>query len=252
MAKGMRVYAKLARSSVIAKITFGFDTASSMSHDIKSGIKKCSNAFLVLYIWVITYFDFTLQCEGWVLQGHGYIQLYIKIHLTVYIYQKKPAERLGRAVTSEDLCLAKRLLCLPPPSTCSCSCFTCLLTGEGRGWLLGEPLRPARCPGRKTVMDGGWPPLLLLTCWLGPMRYSWDLGQERDAKRFKNILRNSLRCQPSCQVVLSKESQALHPCTHMQSGGIRSRSFFNLLLSHSRLENTSYPLFEHLTVTIPR
>lgn len=140
----------------------------------------------------------------------------------------------------------------PPPSTCSCSCFTCLLTGEGRGWLLGELLRPACRPGRKTLMDGGWPPLLLLTCWLGPMCYSWDLGQERDAKRFKNILRNSLRCQPSCQVVLSKESQALHPCTHMQSEGIQNRSFLNLLLFHSRLENTSYLLFKHLTVTIPR
>lgn len=139
-------------------------------------------------------------------------------------------------MTSEDLCLAKRLVYLPPPPPALAVVLPVYWQGKGGGWLLGEPLRPTRRPGRKTVMDGGWPPLLLLTCWLGPMRYSWDLGQERDAKRFKNILRNSLRCQPSCQVVLSKESQALHPCTHMQSGGIRSRSFFNLLLSHSRLE----------------
>ncbi len=102
--------------------------------------------------------------------------------------------------------------------------------GKGGGRLLGELMWPACQPGRETVMDGGWPPLLLLTCWLGPMLYSWDLGQERDAKRFKNILRNSLRCQPSCQVVLSKESQALHPYTHMPSGGIRSKSVFFFLL----------------------
>lgn len=106
--------------------------------------------------------------------------------------------------------------------------------GKGGGWLLGELMWPACQPGRETVMDGGWPPLLLLTCWLGPMLYSWDLGQERDAKRFKNILRNSLRCQPSCQVVLSKESQELHPYTHMQRGGIRSKFyFFYLLLSQT-------------------
>lgn len=118
---------------------------------------------------------------------------------------------------------------MPPTSLSSPPALAVLLPvywqGKGGGRLLGELMWPACQPGRETVMDGGWPPLLLLTCWLGPMLYSWDLGQERDAKRFKNILRNSLRCQPSCQVVLSKESQALHPYTHMPSGGICSFLF---------------------------
>lgn len=113
--------------------------------------------------------------------------------------------------------------------------FSYLFTDREKEGVVIGGADVASLPARQGDSDGwrlaAFPTAHLLT---GPMLYSWDLGQERDAKRFKNILRNSLRCQPSCQVVLSNESQELHPYTHMQSGGICSKfSFFNLLLSQT-------------------
>lgn len=101
-----------------------------------------------------------------------------------------------------------------------------------------------------TVMDGTSSPLLPLTCWLGPMPYSWDLGQERDAERFKNILRNSLGCQPSCQVVLSKESEAIQGCGRKQKGQFFSLPCF-MWLRTSREQNRLLTgvVFAHLNLS---
>lgn len=112
----------------------------------------------------------------------------------------------------------------PPPSPSPTRSLTCLLTGACVCVAITGWANAARQRGSSvTVMDGTSSPLLPLTCWLGPMPYSWDLGQERDAERFKNILRNSLGCQPSCQVVLSKESEAIQGCGRKQKG-----QFFSL------------------------